>query len=610
MEEEDQEQPKEGGSSSKKSENSQKQAQKAHCKSCGRDDHSRRSSAKCPNHIPFQKKLFDDGIEKETFSRKCGTRKLIKSTLLYNKIQIDVDAVSALMVETSIYLNFMINKNPNLLRDNEKEPDLLLYFYQLKDNTKKSISKIDAEYQQMRKQFNIPPHEGKYRSYLIQGAAKSLQTCFKNNISVHMYQRLRRFFKTRYKEKSNNEIFQILEHIFENNDEEKPIEVKEFRTKFEIQELNFKEVENKWWKFIPFMIRLQKHFIAEKVKSFKVVPLFTFGRKHLLYTRDALYEILASLGIKTSKNNSGDSAENMSLWNRYFNLEKHLSISKNISFGGSITTNGIDTSIHLRRPNHKPKANGDQEKLKTDFKNGVYSEMCGIDPGLRYMVGMVSLHQDGTHTNKLVSNTKFRHGTGEFRRRRKLRNMTKEAKEFNLQSVDFSSKNEDFIEFTKFQLKYFIKMQKLYARRQVAKLKWEKTMQVRSAVDKLADDIINSKNHEGKTLIAFGNGQTGPCIKGYTRVPQKGLLEALKRKKDKCTVVMVDEFRTTKLCSKCFKVCITSKSPHRFEVCPHCKLTWNRDINGANNILKKLICQLLDLKLHINLQRGTKLSTL
>jgi len=105
-------------------------------------------------------------------------------------------------------------------------------------------------------------------------------------------------------------------------------------------------------------------------------------------------------------------------------------------------------------------------------------------------------------------------------------------------------------------------------------------------IDLKANEIIG-KDKEN-TFIAYDNGKIGPCIGGYIRVPHKDLLRALKRKTP--NILIVDEFKTTKLCSKCNNECNTvSKDRNRFQVCHNCKRVWNRDINASRNILFKAL---------------------
>lgn len=74
-----------------------------------------------------------------------------------------------------------------------------------------------------------------------------------------------------------------------------------------------------------------------------------------------------------------------------------------------------------------------------------------------------------------------------------------------------------------------------------------------------------------KTLIIMGNctPAANSPMKGYVRTPICGLVEQLE-KFHNCDVVELDEFRTTQLCSFCWKRVKVSKSPDRFVQCKQC----------------------------------------
>ena len=116
------------------------------------------------------------------------------------------------------------------------------------------------------------------------------------------------------------------------------------------------------------------------------------------------------------------------------------------------------------------------------------------------------------------------------------------------------------------------------------------------------------KHRDGhKTLIAYGDGESGPCIKGYVRTPLKLIHESLNRNQN-CDVVLINEFRTTKLCSCCYGVLKTSKSPHRFQVCQTCRKVWNRDVNAARNIKYLMKCKVEGAQPHHSFERKKTIS--
>ncbi|KAG6961385.1 hypothetical protein JG688_00009118 [Phytophthora aleatoria] len=68
----------------------------------------------------------------------------------------------------------------------------------------------------------------------------------------------------------------------------------------------------------------------------------------------------------------------------------------------------------------------------------------------------------------------------------------------------------------------------------------------RVAVDAIAKRIVPNVSH--LTCVAYGDWSRRKGIKGHAPSPVKGLKQALQ----KCsTVVSMDEFRTSKLCSQC-----------------------------------------------------------
>lgn len=69
-----------------------------------------------------------------------------------------------------------------------------------------------------------------------------------------------------------------------------------------------------------------------------------------------------------------------------------------------------------------------------------------------------------------------------------------------------------------------------------------------------------------RTLVVIGDctvASNSP-IKGYVRMPVRKLYEEL-RKCNNCDVIELDEFRTTQLCSFCWRHVKTAKSPDRFQ---------------------------------------------
>jgi len=165
------------------------------CKTCNKCGHSRTSSKKCHYYEPPLKyRINQIEYETESLTVKCGLNKFAKRNhILISKITEDVLEISSLMIESSILFNYYYYKlcqsESNLVN---QKPSVLDFFYQLK-----GTRTLEEEYRQLRPDAN-KLYNGRHRSYLIQNATKTFETNIKNNIIVHMYSRVKRYFKLKF----------------------------------------------------------------------------------------------------------------------------------------------------------------------------------------------------------------------------------------------------------------------------------------------------------------------------------------------------------------------------------------------------------------------------
>ncbi|KAG6965882.1 hypothetical protein JG687_00005151, partial [Phytophthora cactorum] len=131
-------------------------------------------------------------------------------------------------------------------------------------------------------------------------------------------------------------------------------------------------------------------------------------------------------------------------------------------------------------------------------------------------------------------------------------------------------------------------------------LKWRffRKRMARVAVDEIARRIVPTVSR--LTCVAYGDWSRRDGIKGHAPSPVKGLKEALRKR---ATVVSMDEFRTSKLCSQCHQSLssVQYPTPSRAEIkSKHCHVVlrcenedcearyWDRDVNAAINKLELL----------------------
>ena len=137
-------------------------------------------------------------------------------------------------------------------------------------------------------------------------------------------------------------------------------------------------------------------------------------------------------------------------------------------------------------------------------------------------------------------------------------------------------------------------------------LRFRKFIALEKTATRVARELVGKQQD---TLVFVGNFRlkaNGP-IKGYQRTPFRLLLKKLRLYAD---VMIIDEFRTTKLCSVCHVPAFTSQGKHRYQVClnQQCDICWNRDVNAGNNMVYKGHTELIGEDLHPNYDRNTNLA--
>jgi len=156
-------------------------------------------------------------------------------------------------------------------------------------------SSIDCElYKRLRNNVNYQikdKYNGRHRSFIIQHAAKILQTITKNNVVNHMYKRVRKYFKTAFPHLKNKEVYENLKVLFNAGDHLENQYITQFRQQFGLsQDFNFVGYEKKWWEYYNFLYRLQYYLSTtlvpsrdgvtqHQVKSFKLLTNFLIWKK-------------------------------------------------------------------------------------------------------------------------------------------------------------------------------------------------------------------------------------------------------------------------------------------------------------------------------------------
>ena len=82
------------------------------------------------------------------------------------------------------------------------------------------------------------------------------------------------------------------------------------------------------------------------------------------------------------------------------------------------------------------------------------------------------------------------------------------------------------------------------------KIRWafDSYKQEQGAIHKLVHTLLDGVKDKTNVVVAWGDGSFGPTSRGHASAPNKGLMERIARF---LPVVLVDEFRTSKVSSCC-----------------------------------------------------------
>lgn len=297
-----------------------------------------------------------------------------------------------------------------------------------------------------------------------------------------------------------------------------------------------------------------------------------------------------------------------------FNEFKELAIEAKIAF-----LKEYKKSVEKRKAEHKAKQKSltteEIEEIQCPYSESDFQYHYGNDPGGRYLYTIDT--GEGKRTIR-ASAKEYYHLTHSRSYRKLLK--TRALKVPELQSLTKCSLKvsvyQTFINHLREWLRLSLNILSEYKKMIYRKQKFTVYTHRQEAFYKLSNKIIQGRD-PSKIIIGWGNGcsnQKG--IKG-NHLPNKAFKNFIIKTTD-LILVDIDEYRTTKCCSKCgkeTKQIWTKESSENMERyrraiyaitrCPNndCQITWERDINASTNIRKVLIHKLKKISRPDYLQR-------
>lgn len=333
--------------------------------------------------------------------------------------------------------------------------------------------------------------------------------------------------------------------------------------------------------------------MLKKIQNFTVIPSSNFKRHHIRFDKDAFHCLLKDAGCKHTrflqKNGYAKDRKKLTsadwkvLWNEYFNIDAIERTPKNehcarIQFDNNISTDGVSISFQMERTKTVYDQSEAERLQEIQEKLSNAQQVYGIDTGLRLVYGGVRRNRDGTEDNIRLTNGQYQKWTGYYKREEKRRALTSDIDQkmrAHRESFDYQPgpRSEDYDVYADHILRHFNEAFNAYTQYEYALLDLKQYIATERALDQMASKLIDSK----ETFVFLGDANlpgSSPA-KGYRRTKVRALFEKMGRRRN-CTVFMVDEFRTTKLCSMCFRVLEQPKKDgrvnkkYRYYLCRSC----------------------------------------
>ena len=602
-----------------------------------------------------KKPFFHSRKKGNIFTIKTSLKSILKNyDVNFRKLNEIVIECNEIVIRTyqfiRLYLLDCYYKNkefPILNKDN------ILYFIRvggIRDNRgqKSKNSNFEQELEQFYiSEFQPCLQKTKYnlinKSYLIPYLSIQIETSFNNNIKEHFLTRIRRFMnimnpfdlttdemKKEFNKVKNLILLDKLDDIPENYKEWSitlrnnflPLEYENVfgydckvnPEKYIYYTLKINEEIEKRNEEIKNSNRTEEEKRIQIKKLFQPIPLRNSIIPHYI-TLDANC-ILSLFGNKGDSHLGYNIKENKNyVWNLIFKTQKKVMKKKDYEFK-SIQTDGIGVSICFQKigittKDKKECIEEDQyylsdltvEELNLCRKR----KIIGIDPGKQNLVYMIDENKKKlryTASQRRVESYKKKNSM--ILKWEKMNNCIHEEEE------KLSLQNSKTVNYEKFKI-YIKEKTKLndevrdfYERELFRKFKWRTWIYQKKSEDTFLNKIEKTYGKKEDILLCYGNWSQTQQMK-YT-MPTKGVgLRRIISKK--FNVVLMDEFKTSKLCSCChcelenYKLNEHEKEEyekhhkksisklHRLLICKNCgsknknSVFMNRDMNACINIL-------------------------
>ena len=584
----------------------------------------------------IDKSIFTQKVKSDFITVKTSLKSILKDyetnfPIINNLVSECNDIVTRTYQFIRLYILYKYHKKEEIPH---LDKDTILYFIRTCGTRnkcgKKAINKefekeLDTFYKQEFEQcINKDKFSLKNKSYVTPYLAQQIQTGFNNNLKEHFITRIRRFMNVMKpnEELEKKEFNKIKNLILLDKLDKIQQEYQEWSENIrnnylpkEYEKCFGYDVKTNPDKYLFYTIKMNAEIekknnaikndatLTEEERRIKTVKLFqsiplrnTIIPSYITIDTNVILSLFkcdgeSQMNKKTKKNKKY-------IWNKIFNLDKKVMKMKGYEFK-TIQTDGIGVSICFQKIGRKfNQSNLDFEETYIDDLIDNDLEVCknkkivSLDPNKQSLVYMMD-----DEKNKLRYTASQRRIESLSKRNNKISHREKVKNKIIEEETKFSVYNCKTINYNEFK-KYIIektklndKLREFYEQELFRKLKWRTWIYRRKSEDKFLNRIEETFGNKEDLLLCYGDWSNPKQMKHIMPTKGIGMRRIIEKKFD---VVLIDEYCTSKLCSKCHNELTNYKNLHRLLVCTHCKSNglesknvtfMNRDMNACMNIL-------------------------
>jgi len=594
-----------------------------------------------------RKKKPKDKIQKSVFETKTRGNFIVVKTSLKSVLK-DYETNFPIINNLVLECNEIVIRTYQFIRlfilhkyyKNETIPkldkDTILYFIRAcgirdkrgKTATNKVFEKelndfYETEYQPC---INKPKYNLKNKSYITPYLAQQIQTSFNNNLKEHFITRMRRFMNvTKPDDDMDKKDFNKIKNLILLDKMDKIPEnyklwsesIKNNYLPKEYEKCYGYDVKVSPEKYLFYTIKMNETIeklnnairsnndLTEEDKRCKIKKLFqpiplrnTIIPSYITIDANVILSLFKNKG--ESQMNKKTKKYKNHIWDKIFKTNKKVMKMNDYEYK-TILTDGIGVSICFQKSGKRYK-----ENKNIDEDNDVYiDELCNkdleickskklisIDPGKSNMVFMLDENKTKlryTCCQRRMESLRKRGNKIILREKQKNKIIEEETKlsSYNCKSVNYNEFKKYITEKTKLNNK----VRDFYEKELYRKLKWRTWIYQRKSEDKFLNRIEETYGNKEELLLCYGNWSNNKQMKYIMPTKGVGLRRVIQKN---FSVVLVDEFRTSKLCSHCNCELEHYNNLHRVLVCRGCKSSgsesknttfMNRDMNACMNIL-------------------------